>query len=362
MGGKFQNLQLLRGVACLAVVAYHVAVMEAGFGLGQNPLKPLRWFGYAGVDLFFVLSGFIIATTCRRDLGRPAALPGYLARRLGRVYPPYWAALVFAAASYAFDNPGQLIAGSRPGELVDTLLLLPQPPLPRVMKAAWTLSYEVMFYLAFAGLFLLPRRLSGPALLAWAVGVVWASGTGFITLNRIVALAVSPFVLEFLAGCLVAAAPVALSGRAAAGVLTAAAMWAGVGSAVLYHPDANWLPERTLLRVGLFGPAATLAVFAAGGWERTGGRWNSPRLVALGDASYSVYLIHGPALIAVFDATAWLGWNHTKKLHLAWLVLMFVAGVVPGLLFHWWVERPLLRLVRRRTPAVNDPVPLGRAA
>ncbi len=362
MGGKFSNLQLLRGVACLLVVAYHIAVMEAGFGLGQNPLKPLRWFGYAGVDLFFVLSGFIIATTCRRDLGRPAALPGYVARRLGRVYPPYWAALVVAAVSYAFDNPGQLIAGSRSGELVDTLLLLPQSPLPRVMKAAWTLSYEVMFYLAFVGLFLLPRRLAGPALATWAAGVAWAAASGFVAWNRIVALAISPFVLEFLAGCLVAAVPVALSGRVTAGVLIAAALWAGAGSAFLFDADANWLPEHTLQRVCLFGPAATLAVFAAVGRERAGGRWHSPPLVALGDASYSVYLIHGPALISAFDATAWIGWNHTKKLHMAWLVVMFVAGVLPGLVFHRWVERPLLATMRRKKAEPAPCIEVRRAA
>src|SRR5205085_9963681 len=67
----FQNLQALRGVACLLVVIYHTATQEELFGLSFQVLRPVHWFGYAGVDLFFVLSGFIITMIGRKDLGRP---------------------------------------------------------------------------------------------------------------------------------------------------------------------------------------------------------------------------------------------------------------------------------------------------
>src|SRR5205807_997887 len=123
-----------------------------------------------------------------------------------------------------------------PSELFDTLLLLPQRPAPRLLATAWTLSYEVMFYVAFAGLFLVPRAAAGPALVAWAAGVAWAATAGVAPANRFAALAVSPFVLEFLAGCLVAAVPVSLSRRANVAVLATAVAWAAAGSAALFDP------------------------------------------------------------------------------------------------------------------------------
>src|SRR5688572_474363 len=87
-----QNVQALRGAACLMVVVYHLQVWDAAFGNPTPVFREVRRFGFAGVDLFFVLSGFIITATNLRHVGRPAAVPGYLFRRLWRVYPTYWAA------------------------------------------------------------------------------------------------------------------------------------------------------------------------------------------------------------------------------------------------------------------------------
>ena len=78
-------------------------------------LWPVRWFGFAGVDLFFALSGFIITWAHLRDLGRPGKLPPYLFRRAWRIYPPFWAALVSAAAlSYLTAGHPVFTPGGRP--------------------------------------------------------------------------------------------------------------------------------------------------------------------------------------------------------------------------------------------------------
>src|SRR4051812_18041777 len=100
MRERFDTLQALRGAACLLVVVLHTAGVEAKFGLRFAPLRPVQWFGYAGVDLFFVLSGFIIAATPRADLGRPRRLPAYLFRRAWRIYPTFWAVLALALVHY----------------------------------------------------------------------------------------------------------------------------------------------------------------------------------------------------------------------------------------------------------------------
>lgn len=345
--GRLDNLQALRGLACLLVVLYHLADAEAGFGLGQNPLKPFRSFGYAGVDLFFVISGFIIAATTRPDRGRPSAVPGYLSRRLWRVYPTYWAALPLALGVYAATTADALPPAGWPGELADTLLLLPQPPAPRVLPVAWTLSYEVMFYAAFAVVLASPRRLGWLWLAAWAGVVGWAALVGSVPTNRFAALATSPFVLEFLGGVGAAVLCRPLGARAAAGAALVAAGWLALALAWFHRPDPNWLAVHAPERVLAFGPPATLLVLAAAGRELGGGRLSWHRLTQLGDASYSVYLLHTPLIVVGVALTHAIGWRQGKWSHLAWLATMLPLAVLPGVLFHRRVERRLVRAGRR---------------
>src|SRR5262249_15248359 len=149
-----------------------------------SPLRAVQWFGYVGVDLFFVLSGFIITATCRADLGRADRLPRYLFRRFWRIFPAYWAALAAAVAFYACSSPRTVFGRNWPAEWCDTLLLLPQQTGCRFLPVAWTLSYELMFYLAFGVLFLLPRRAARPALVGWAALVAATAAAGYVAANR----------------------------------------------------------------------------------------------------------------------------------------------------------------------------------
>src|ERR1700690_1319738 len=89
--GRLLSIQAARGVASLAVIFYHAG---GGVALPQYvgfiPLGGFFNFGHAGVDFFFVLSGFIIYFVHHRDIGHPASLPRYTWRRLTRVLPIYW--------------------------------------------------------------------------------------------------------------------------------------------------------------------------------------------------------------------------------------------------------------------------------
>jgi len=344
---RFESLQGLRGVACLMVVAYHIARAETGYGLGFSPCKPVLWFGYAGVDLFFVLSGFIIAATCRNDLGRPGKLPSYLFRRVWRIFPTYWVALILSAGVYAVLAPVPLIAPGWPGELLDTVFLLPQSHVPRILPVAWTLTYELMFYIAFASLFLFPRRVAAAVLAGWALAVAAGAVAGHRPHNLYSGLALSPFILEFLGGCLVASRPIQLSGRQAVQMILVALVWCGVGSVAFFDRDSTRLPTDHRARVLVFGVAATLAVLAFTGWERGGARFARTWLSSVGDASYSIYLVHTPLIVLATYLTVLAGMNHSRTVHSAWIVLMLVVSVMPGLLLHRYVESPLLRLGKR---------------
>ncbi|QEL16026.1 acyltransferase family protein [Limnoglobus roseus] len=352
---RFESVQILRGLACLLVVAYHVASQEVGFGLKFSYLRPLPWFGYAGVDLFFVLSGFIITTTSAASWGRPAALPGYLVRRWWRIFPMYYVALVVAGLVFVVCVPEPLVKGGA-DELLDTLLLYPQVPSPRILPVAWTLSYEVFFYAAIGVLFLVPKRVGPWLLVAWAAVVVGCAIFDPHPTHRLRIVAGEPFVLEFLAGCAVALCPVKLGPRQATIVAGAAVVWAGTGLWLTYDPDVTRLSTTAPARVAVFGVASALLVLAATGWERAGGRLVWPRLARVGDASYSIYLLHVPMLTAATHLSLAAGMSHSQLGHGVWIALMFLATIAPGLVLHRFVEAPLQKMGKRpRVPDAGSP-------
>ena len=362
MHQRFDNLQALRGLACLIVLATHIAQIESAYGLSFNPLRPLLWCGYASVDYFFVMSGFIMALTCQRQFGQPWELRLYVRRRFWRIFPIYWIALVIATVVFVALSPVSLWKASWPTELVDTLFLLPRPEgvMPRVLPVAWTLSYELAFYTGFMALYVLPRRFAVPALLGWAGLVAALALGGYRADNRFLAHAISPFVAEFAAGCVIALRPVRLTGRAALGVLVVAAGWAAIGVYATFDTDYARLAHDPAGRVAVFGVPMILLTFATAAWERTGGALRWPWLVKVGDASYSIYLLHIPMLLVVWHWTMLAQMSHSRSGHLLWLALMFATALGPGLVLHFLVEAPLLRLGKRSPPRAVDARRRGR--
>jgi peptidoglycan/LPS O-acetylase OafA/YrhL len=318
----------------------------------------VQFFGYAGVDLFFVLSGFIITWAHVDRLGHPRALLGYAARRLWRIYPAYWVCWLGATL------PRLLRPGAAPSlnETVTCLFLWPQAggdlfpqaslqaanvPIPQ----SWTLVYELLFYLLFACFFLLPRRFFLPLLAGWFLATACAASFG---LGFLAALPLQPLVLEFLLGCFAALALHRQVRIPAAACLVLGALWFAVG-AWLHSAGLTPGPLDPRQRVLAFGVPAALLVLGSGARERAGcatlPRWLRP----LGDASYSIYLTHVVVLSTVCKLTA--GPGPRLLPHLAWLGLLITAALVAGWIFHLLIERPLLRW-RRRPALPPAPAPL----
>ena len=367
MREHFQNVQALRGLACLAVVVCHTWKLESEFVADAAILDAVKWFGFAGVDLFFVLSGFIITATNSRDLGRPAAVPGFLFRRFWRVYPTYWAAMA-ATLALLWALAGNDLYISDAGRGWPWWVSLAPSVIPNsLVGQAWTMCYEVMFYLAFGVVMLGPPRLAAPTLGGWAAVVIVGMFRPVPT-SPLAAQLQSPFVLEFLGGCAVAW----MIGRGfRRGWRSAIVLGLGYGivgtvavATTVTIPYGDAMAGQAL-RVLVFGPPAVLIVYgcvaAEGVWPRRVPAW----LSRLGDASYSLYLIHPPAL----QLGKWAGVfvPHTRVPHLLWVAGTLLGVVGVGLLFHRWVERPLLALgkgrPRVRAEAASTPeAALRRAA
>jgi len=343
MRRSLDNLQALRGIACLLVVCYHLGSWEIIVWPRIRWMQPYRWFGYAGVDLFFAISGFIIVYSHFDQFGNRAKLPGYIFRRAWRIFPVLWIAMfVTAGLLYYVANQPQFPTGW-PHDWLEWLLLLPRPDGNRVLPVAWSLSFEVMFYLAFGLLLLLPRRF------AFALGVIWVSVVlvakvcDYEPTSALGKMPFSPYVLEFLGGALAA---VLVKRGCVYWPRTCHAVgiaWAVSIVLLFAESTADEFSAQTWSRVLAFGPASVLIVYAMAAGEQKRWRW----LRIIGDASYSIYLYHSVFFVCALFAS--FGISHRFWPHLVWLGIMFGSGVGGGLIMYYLVERPLTNAIKRRT-------------
>jgi len=334
---RLEGVEAGRGVAALLVVLYHAALHVEGDIPGSAVLWGLPHFGHAGVDFFFVLSGFIISFVHRKDLGRPNRLGHYLERRFTRVFPFYWLVLGFSLLDTWLLHRAQF-PGVR--EVLSNLLLLPQTK-DQIVGGAWTLVYELMFYTVFA-IAICSRRIGVALVCAWAVlvaaGFFLTPGSASAALGA----ATSPFCLEFFLGIGAAAVlsrrtvpfsglvlTVGLAGFALAGVSEVSGRLYGFGATARL----------------VYGTCALMIILALVERERSG-HLTVPRFMAvLGRASYSVYLVH---LIAIGITFKFL--SMATSLSPSWSfpiwVLLSAMGLAAGVLASVWLEQPVIRYVR----------------
>ena len=344
------NIQALRALASLWVLAFHALPFYEKLGGQLGPLRILAASGYVGVDLFFVISGFIIARTFgSRQPATATEVRRFIERRAWRIYLGYWPILAVAVIAYALMDPARLAA-------VDpwrTALLLSHRIPDLVIGQAWSLSFELYFYLGFALLALLARGTGQVVVAAYAALILAANLTDPATAKGFLA---NPGLLELLAGMLLGQrGPLALGRR---GMQTALAAAAGLLVAWLQF-DA---PPR-LLTVGLIGSAAWLLVLVADVAASRG--HNRPSLLSrLGDSSYALYLIH----YLLLEAFAWT--VAAAGVSGPWLPVLFCfwlsAIVAIAHAEYRWLERPLHDLVCRRRgllpprPLVDIVIPVYR--
>jgi exopolysaccharide production protein ExoZ len=351
--GKLEGLQALRGVAVLLVLLFHLTSIERKYG-GRILLPDLANAGASGVDLFFLISGFVMATLMRREArGFPSAAR-FLGRRAARIYPIYWFYTAVVLAVFLV-RPGWVNA-SQGGEfdLLASVLLLPTDGLPLLM-VGWTLIHEMYFYLAMAlFLWVLPEKAFVAALIAWglaaAAGWVWLGPD----MGPWLRLATNPLTLEFIAGALLGAG----FGRARPGFRGTGWGMAASGALLLagyaaFVSRTGRLMLEPAERAILFGAPMALLLFFLMIRERRKPvrppRW----LVAIGDASYSIYLSHLLVLGAL--GRIWSAFRTQSPFaHAAALALLAAGTVAAGLAGYAFLEKPWLDRARA-LPCLRSP-------
>ena len=346
---RFDAIQVLRGVAALAVILFH-ARQELVWRHIAVPLPELT-VGAAGVDLFFVVSGFVMVHASRALFGSRASMKPFLLRRLVRIVPLYWFFTLVRLLYIVAANRHSSLLDDWPSHLLYSLSFVPPGDgrFPIVVQG-WTLSYEMAFYLAFA--LCLPFQ-EGRALLVLSGALALAGVLGGLDLvqGRAAAIA-NPQLFEFLGGMLVARlhgaglrlAPVPAAGLALAGAAALLATASGLESIG---------PWRGLV----WGVPATAIVAAATLGRHAGRRAVPALLLRLGDASYSLYLCHMLVFTLLSRVLLGLAFAHPLGA-LAYFAASIVAAVLAGLASHRWIERPMFAACTarlRRAGAIPGP-------
>src|SRR5665213_2480367 len=273
---KLVNIQILRAVAALTVVLYHVGVeqthicSDAGRGCSLDV-----WYGLDGVTLFFMISGFIMVVTSWNSFGKQGAAVDFMRRRIQRIVPLYWIVTTLAVIGISIAPSMLNVPVLDPIYIAASYLFYPVTRLNGLVRPianlGWTLELEMMFYVIFTGALLFNRKLG-------------------------MALAL-PAAALFLVGAL--------------------------------GPQLN--ASNLLTRIGLL----------------------------LGDASYSLYLIH-PFILRPF-AKIWAKLFVTHVPMWVFPCVAPIAAIASGLALYWLVERPLSNYFAKKQPLKLAP-PLASSA
>jgi peptidoglycan/LPS O-acetylase OafA/YrhL len=312
------NLQVLRAVAALNIVFYHAFGIGQSYGYHADGLDPLVEWSGNGVDIFFVISGFVMFYTQHLNPKRPL---DFLKSRIKRVVPLYWSITLgciglILAAPLAFRQASFDVTHSLTSLFFISHLAGFKYP---VLVPGWTLELEMLFYVLFATALLLPR-----------LNLI-ATVTFFLCIAMAL-FDLDLLVLEFVLGMVAAHCYIKDYFRRAGWLLF------GCGVAAL---TADIFVDAELNRLLTWGVPAFMLVLGSCYIRQVGrGVW-----VLLGSASYGIYLIHTMTLPIFYKLIRWMGVSgHGLVADLQLLVCVGFSAVV-GLLTYRFYERPLARIL-----------------
>lgn len=344
------TLQYLRALAAIMVVCSHLHFKSAL--VGADVFAGFR-IGAAGVDIFFVISGFVMAMIYMRTPDEPGSAGDFWLRRLARIIPMYW--LVSSAALMLYlVNPSWVNANSGPTSIWRSYTLIPtwhESNVQFLIGPGWSLSFELFFYLLCTALFFIPLRSVGIKVLAFVL-VVLALGT--VSGVAPTYLLTSPLLLEFAFGMVIHAWYLRAHGRLPVGI-GMVLLIAGVAGFTALNCQGEFVLAQRWWRAGIPAAALVAGVLSLEVWA-----YSMPSRMGLlvGNASYSLYLTHVFVLGAasrVFGALH-LRTHGTTVEVVFWTVTLFGAIAV-GCVSYLLIEKPmtdwLARCIKQRRAAIS---------
>lgn len=327
----FRGLQSLRAVAAILVLVTH-----SGFYVSERLSPGFHYWrrGAAGVDLFFVLSGFVMVFSSLKLASDPNGWKVFTARRVSRIVPIYWVATTIKLVVLLFGSSFILHQRFQLLNTVESYLFIPfrniDGEFRPLLGVGWTLNFEMFFYLLFA--FALRCRVNIFGFISAILVPLAVSSVFMHSAQGPVAFYMNPIILDFLFGMLIARAvmsrirlcPLVAIGMIVLGIL---------GLLVVPLPDCPG--------VSLEGIASTLIIWGTAELEPKLA-WIPSWLVFMGDASYALYLFH-PLIAPSVPVML-----HRMNLPLPFLSICLsgVIAVVVSAIVYKLVEIPLTRFAQ----------------
>jgi exopolysaccharide production protein ExoZ len=361
---KLPNIQILRAIAALAVVFYHDGIESTAICVvtGKSCVYDFT-LGTFGVPLFFMISGFIMVMTSWNSFAQDGAPMQFMRRRLTRIVPLYWLVTTIAVIG-ALAVPSMLsVPVDDPLYITASYLFWPMARVNGLIRPianlGWTLNLEMMFYAVFTLALFFDRKrgmLTAVALLCSATLLqmtgIFAAG-GFLHSTPLNFWA-DPIILNFILGMLVAV----LYKREFRVNLAEAWLLAAISAVGLLiinniHGTLDAIPENNIVNRGVL-TAAVAFMFIAGALgpqvDVTKPLWRTGLII--GDASYSLYLVH-PFFLRPIGKI----WGKIIGGHLpVWTfsIVAIILAVAVALAVYVLVERPLTNYFARRSKPTSS--------
>lgn len=329
------SVQLLRGFAALLVVLHHIAFKERTY-----EVSGFDWLhiGGSGVDLFFIISGFIM---CYSTHDKNISFSKFIALRFERILPLYWffttlALAVFIVAPHVVNSSGGTTS------IVDSYLLIPTDN-KYLVQNGWTLSYEFYYYFIFSAfIFFIKDRACRYYCVIFSLGVIATMGVALQPQESILKFIFSSWLYEFAMG--VISFMIFKKNKIN---LNFGWVLLAIGLALLIYKNNHMelfstLPGALSVGVPMWFIFTGLISLESLFEKRTNGFINFG--VLLGYSSYSLYLIH-PFILSPVAMIL-------KKIHLDKSYLfgvgMLIPAIISGVLGYLYLEKPMVKFIKEK--------------
>ena len=343
--GHSKSLQGLRGFAALIMVLFHFTSFVWSKH-GVVPFSGFFFFGYSGVNIFFVMSGFLMYYIHHKDFGDYRRVFPFMKKRFLRIYPVYWVVLIIAGTGLLVRNKIGLLDYF----FNASLILLPER---YISPPSWTLWYEVMLYI-FIIIVILNKKIGFLSILLWIIVVVI---NNFSPITDIYLPVLNIFNISFPMG--IAAAYIGLRLKdesrerfSMIAVIVGSVLFvANAGYSIVHSEPGNIVPWHEAPFILGWGMSCSLLMFSvfSNKIENIFGRCKP--LLILGDASYSIFLLHFPLgrmLVRQAEKVNSLWEIKSDMVSNFFLIVVSCSAIIICYFFFRYIELPMIKYLKRR--------------
>jgi exopolysaccharide production protein ExoZ len=334
--GQLLSIQYLRALAALLIVFYHAKGQFPGFQI----IFPSN-ISSAGVDIFFVISGFIMVFITETGDNSPSK---FIWNRIIRIVPPYWfytimTAVLYSVASGLFRSNGLTVP-----HVILSLLFIPHTnpgddSFSPLIKIGWTLNYEMFFYVVFAISMFVNYSKRVLITCSFLLLLVTIGSLNFISLPPEITFYCNDIILEFAAGMLLCR--VYRAGKLQRNTF----IWSSILTFGIFMLIINMSPTLMTFRSIKLGIPAIMIVAGLLSFEKSLPklRW----LLSIGNVSYSIYLSHVMVIVILRSLYPRVGIPTEGLISTLFFVLIsLMISILCGTISYLLIEKPLLKLCR----------------